>query len=87
MYHTVICGLSGCTIFSPHYLINSTIFGGGGGILNIKCVVRFFIQMSEKFLILKVTAPYIIVNVNMPYLSTRYCSQSLMKPELFRQIL
>ena len=25
MSHTVICGLSGCTIFCPHYFINGTI--------------------------------------------------------------
>jgi len=27
MRHIVICGLSGCTIFSPHDLINGRIFG------------------------------------------------------------
>jgi len=25
--HIAICGLSGCTIFFPHYQINGTIFG------------------------------------------------------------
>jgi hypothetical protein len=26
MLHVVICGLSGSTVFFPHYLINGTIF-------------------------------------------------------------
>jgi len=26
MRHIVICGLPSCTIFSPHYLINGTLF-------------------------------------------------------------
>ena len=30
MRHIVICCQFGCTIFFPHYLINGTIFGGGG---------------------------------------------------------
>jgi len=35
----VICGLSGCTMFFPHYLINGTIFSGGWGeLLYLKCV-------------------------------------------------
>jgi hypothetical protein len=35
--HIVICGLSGCTKFFPHDLINSKIFGKGGKkLLNIK---------------------------------------------------
>jgi hypothetical protein len=31
MRHTVFCGLSRSTNIFPHYLINGTIFGGGGG--------------------------------------------------------
>ena len=37
------------------YLINSMIFGGWGGILNIKCLFRFSVQLvSETFLILRI---------------------------------
>ena len=36
MRHNAICGLSGSTIFFPHYLINGTIFRKT--LLNIKCV-------------------------------------------------
>ena len=36
MRHIVICGLPCYTIFSPHYLINGTIFEKA--LLNIKCV-------------------------------------------------
>ena len=35
-YFIVICGLSGSTIFFPHYLTKGTIFGRK--LLNIKCV-------------------------------------------------
>jgi hypothetical protein len=41
-----------CHIF-PHYLINGTIFGGGGG-ENMKYVFSFFLQLTfEMFLILR----------------------------------
>ena len=30
MRHIIICGLPGTTIFFPHYLMNSTIFGVKG---------------------------------------------------------
>jgi hypothetical protein len=36
LYYIVICGLSGCTIFFPHYLVNGTILRKTW--LNIKCV-------------------------------------------------
>ena len=39
MRHIVICGLSRSTIFSPHYLINGTIFEiKKKNLLNTKCV-------------------------------------------------
>ena len=37
MRHIVICGLSGCKIFFPHYLINDTNLEKKR-LLNIKCV-------------------------------------------------
>jgi hypothetical protein len=52
MRHIVICGLSGCTILFPHYLINGAIFGKM--LLNTKCVFWFSVQLlSETFLILR----------------------------------
>jgi hypothetical protein len=52
MRHIVICGLSGYTIFFPHYLINGTIFRKM--LLNIKCVFWFALQiLSETFLIVR----------------------------------
>jgi hypothetical protein len=55
MRHIVKRGLSGSTIFFPHYLINGTIFGGGGGnLLNTKYVFLFFLKIpTEIFLIPK----------------------------------
>jgi len=45
-YYFVICGLSGCTIFSPHFLINGTIFGKKR-LLNTK---RVFISVFNQLL-------------------------------------
>jgi len=46
----------------PHYLINGTI--SGKKLLNIKCVFWFSVQLlSATFLILRRTAPDIIINV------------------------
>jgi hypothetical protein len=42
-YYIVICGLSGSTMFFPHYLINGAIFGKK--LLNIKCVFWFSVQL------------------------------------------
>jgi len=43
-YYLVIQDLSSYTMFYPHYLINGTTYGKGGGgtLLNIKCVFSFF---------------------------------------------
>ena len=44
MCRIVICGLSGCTTFYhifPHYLINSTIFGGGKNVVEHKICSLF----------------------------------------------
>jgi len=62
--HVVICGLPS-TIFFPHYLINGTNFGGGGGeLLNTKCVFWFSLQgLSETFLILRRNERDIIKNI------------------------
>jgi hypothetical protein len=43
--HIVIRGVSGSTIFFPHYLTNGTIFGRGGGGVTLEykmCVLIFF---------------------------------------------
>jgi hypothetical protein len=62
-YYIVICGLSGCTVFFPHYLINGTIFGKR--LLNIKCVFWFYLQLlSETFIILRRIQRDIIINVH-----------------------
>ena len=70
--HIVICGLRGSTVFFPHYLTNGTIFGGG--LLNIKSVFEFSLQLlSETFLILKrnerdIIRKFIDLHVNYPLL-------------------
>ena len=63
MRHIVICELSGSKIlFSPHYLINGTIFGKK--VLNIKCLFWFSLQIgSESFFILWRTERDMIKNV------------------------
>jgi hypothetical protein len=59
--HIVNCGLSGPTIFCPHYLINGTTFGKK--VLTIKRVFRFSLQLlSEIFLILRRPEDDIIIN-------------------------
>jgi len=61
-YNIVICGLSGCTIYYPHYLINGMIFGKT--LLNVKYVFSFSLQLlSETFLIVRRTERAIIKNV------------------------
>ena len=76
MRRIVVCGLSGCTIFFPHYLINSMIFGKK--LLNIKFVFRFSLQLlSETFLILRRTERDMIVSVyrsscNVPVILVRF---------------
>ena len=61
-YYIVICGLSGSTIFSPHYLINGTTFGKK---LNIKCVFWFSLQrLSQICLILRRIQRDILINVH-----------------------
>jgi hypothetical protein len=57
---TVICDLSGCTIFFPHYLINDTIFGGwgwggGGGreIIELKVCFDFSYNFCLKYFLFK----------------------------------
>ena len=49
----------------PHHLINGTVFGGGGGILNIKCILLIFsTNLSETFLVLRRKHRDIIVNIH-----------------------
>jgi len=62
MLHIVTCGLSGSTIFFPHYLMNDTIFGKT--LLNVKCVLGFCLQLcSVTLLILRRIEREIITNV------------------------
>ena len=49
MRHIVICGISESIIFSPHFLINGTIFEGGGTIEHEMCVLIFSTNLSEVF--------------------------------------
>jgi len=48
----VICGLSGCTVFSPHCLKWHN-FGGGGDIGHKMCVLTSSTTLSETCLILR----------------------------------
>jgi len=63
-YCIVICDLSGCTIhvfFSPHYLINGTIFRKY--LQNTKCAFCFsLIILSETFLILRRIQRFVMKN-------------------------
>jgi hypothetical protein len=62
-FYTVTCGLSGWTIFFPHYLINGTIFGNT--LLYIKCVFLFSLQLlSEIFLILRIIQRDILIDAH-----------------------
>jgi len=55
MCHIFICGLSGCTIFSSHYLANGKIFSRK--LLPIKCVFWFPPKdLFETFVILRTEA-------------------------------
>jgi hypothetical protein len=53
MRHIAVCGLSGSSIFFPHYLTNGTIFEID--LLNIKCVFGFlyvclkYFSLEEEF--------------------------------------
>jgi len=61
MRHTIICVLSGSTVFFPHYLINGTIFDKK--LLNTKFVFRISLHLlSETFFILRRTEPNMIQN-------------------------
>jgi hypothetical protein len=56
--HAPYCNLWSTRLYNifPHYLINCTIFEGGGDLLNRKCVFWFSLQLlSETFLILERT--------------------------------
>ena len=58
--YVVFHGVSGCAIFFHIVIINGTIFGGGGELLNIKCVILFSLHLlSETFLIVG-TVNYIL---------------------------
>jgi hypothetical protein len=62
-YNSVICGLSGCNINFPHYLINSTIFGKKFSEHEM-CVLVLSTILSENFLSLRITERNVIINVH-----------------------
>ena len=80
-------GLSGSTIF-PHIVIYGTIFGGGGLLLNIKCVFWFSLRfLCETFLIPSTIERETLINVRRSSCrSTCYSCYTLMKLEFCRQI-
>jgi hypothetical protein len=81
-YYIVICGLSGCTIFFPHYLIKCTIFGEL--LLNVKCVFYFLYNLcQETFPILIRMQRDIIITLHVMY--PPHC-QILIKIVFSRQI-
>ena len=87
MRHIVICGLSGSTIFFPHYLINGTIFGGEGGSIQHEMCWFSLQLLYENFLIISRTERDMIKNV---YWSScdvnRYSCPILMTLEFSRRI-
>ena len=90
-YYIVICGVSGCTIFFPNYVINCTIFGGGRVIV-LKCVFWFSLQLlCITYLILKIIQRCIIVSVSrssckVPVIPVRFWWKSNSNATGFRQI-
>jgi len=46
----------------PHYLTNGTIFRAK--LLHTKCVLNFYANLPEKFLILRIIQPDIIINIH-----------------------
>jgi hypothetical protein len=88
MRHTVICGLSCCTIFFPHYLINGTILGKK--LLNVKCVLIFGTFCSKHFKFLKKNWPRCDNKYTYFGLHVKYCYSCcliLIKFEFSGQIL
>jgi hypothetical protein len=69
---SVVCLVAPC--FVPHYLINSTSFGKKKVTVHKMCGLIFYTNLSEIFLILKITGRDIItlVDVNMSYLNNRH---------------
>ena len=59
--YIVMCGLSGCTIVFPHYLMNGMIFGKNNE--HKMCGLIFSIRSSETFLILRRIHLDVIINV------------------------
>jgi hypothetical protein len=63
MSPTVICGLAGCTMFSPASSPTARSWEAGGEVNN-KCVLQFPLQLlSETFLILRRTERDMVKNV------------------------
>jgi hypothetical protein len=80
--YIVVCGLSGCTVFFPHYLIIDTIFEEKN-LLDTKCVFWFSLQLlSETFLSLRSIKRDMIKKCLLVFLWTiRHFNAILVKPE------
>jgi hypothetical protein len=64
MSHIVICGLSGSAVFLPLYLINGTILGVRGEVIEYEMCILIALQLlSETFLILRKSERDMIKNV------------------------
>jgi hypothetical protein len=61
-HYIVICGLSGCTIVFPHYVINGSIFEKKNFFNHKMSVLIFVTTFSETFLILRRIQRDIIIN-------------------------
>ena len=62
MRHIVMCSLSDCKLFFPHYIINNTIFDKQKTTEHKMCVLIFSASF-ETFTILRRTEQYITNNV------------------------
>ena len=66
MRHTDICGLSGSTIFFPHYLKKWSDFRETKFIEYKICILILSAALSETILILRITERHVIKKVYLP---------------------
>jgi hypothetical protein len=84
-YYIVLCGLSGCTIYFSHHLINGTVFRKKS-YSTYMCILIFVTTFSEIFLILRIIHRDIIINAHVFMQRTYYSCQILIKLEFYEQI-